>query len=90
MFDEIVGNNKVKESLKRIISNGDISHSYIFSGPEGIGKSMVARQFAKSVLCSSEELANHPDYFEIQADGNSIKIEQIRAMQKNTQLTKRH
>jgi len=36
MFENIVGNQKVKESLIKIIENENVSHSYIFSGPEGV------------------------------------------------------
>jgi len=39
------------ESLKRFIDNNRIGHAYIFSGPEGIGKSTVAKIFASILMC---------------------------------------
>gem|GEM_PF-4540937 len=48
MFNKIVGNNRIKESLGKIISSGNISHSYIFSGPEGIREEYVCKRFCKS------------------------------------------
>jgi len=42
-FNSIIGQKSVVESLKRFIDNNRIGHAYIFSGPEGIGKSTVAK-----------------------------------------------
>ena len=61
----------------------EIFHIVIFfPDRKALGKSMFAREFANAILCGDGELTNNPDYFEIGPDGNSIKIEQIRAMQK--------
>ncbi len=96
-FQHIIGNNKIKESLSIAISNQNILHSYMFVGQEGIGKLLLAKEFAKAILCynsSSGEACdqckscisfqdnNHPDFFVIDSqDGKSIKIEQIRYLQ---------
>lgn len=95
MFENIVGNNKIKELLKNSIENQKTSHSYLFIGIEGIGKKMIAMEFAKAILCIDEknkccnkcksciefDSNNNPDFKIIEPDGNSIKIEQIREMQ---------
>lgn len=98
MFSGIIGNQEIKETLYNSIKNNKLSHSYLFIGIEGIGKKMIAKQFAKYLLCFNNgqeeekcescikfDTNNHPDYSEILLDGNSIKIEQIRQMQKKVQ-----
>jgi len=80
MFNEIIGNDKIKDELKQTIELNKISHSYLFIGTEGIGKNLFAKEFAKMILCS--DLNNNPDFVQIEPDGNSIKIEQIRELQR--------
>lgn len=77
MFENIIGNNQIKETLKRTIDNNQITHSYMFLGTEGIGKKMFAIEFAKQILKSN----NSPDYTFLEPDGTSLKIDQIRKMQ---------
>ena len=98
MFENILGNNSIKDSLKQSIENNKASHSYLFVGIPGIGKKMIATEFAKGLLCIEQEKPcnncksciefnsqNNPDFLEIKPDGTSIKIEQIRELQKRIQ-----
>ena len=98
MFDSIIGNNKIKQLLINSVQNDKTSHSYLFVGIDGIGKKMVATEFAKILLCLNEtrycnkcksciefDSNNNPDFLCIEPDGNSIKIEQIRYLQKKIQ-----
>lgn len=91
-FDNIVGNNKIKDFLNQSIDEKHVSHSYLFVGIDGIGKTLFAREFAKKILClngkgdSCESCIkwdsnNHPDFLQIEPENNTIKIEQIRNMQ---------
>lgn len=93
-FEDIVGNNKIKRELQEIVKNNSISHSYLFSGEEGIGKKLFAKEFARMLLCLKNNKAcgecsscvkfdseNNPDFSIIEPDGNSIKIAQIRELQ---------
>ena len=87
MFDNIIGNEEAKKIFKNTILNENISHSYIFSGINGIGKFMFAKEFAKAILCLNEtekpcntckscesfENANNPDIIIIDEQENSIK-----------------
>ena len=82
MFEHLIGNEGNKELLKSTIKNNKVVHSYMFVGQEGIGKSLFAQEFAKSILCSEIQLQNHPDFKVLAPDGNTIKIEQIRNMLK--------
>ncbi|MGN1327933.1 MAG: DNA polymerase III subunit delta' [Clostridia bacterium] len=94
-FDGIIGNNKIKKELEENVKNGNISHSYMFLGQEGIGKRQIAIEFAKMILCLSEKNRacdicnscikfksnNNPDFTILEPDGNSLKIAQIRDIQ---------
>lgn len=84
MFENIIGNEPIKKMLEQVITNNKISHSYMFLGISGIGKRMLAREFAIKVL-KVGDTENIPDLLYIEPDGNSIKIEQIRKMQKRVQ-----
>lgn len=94
MFNNILGNDKIKELLIKSVKNNKTSHSYLFVGTEGIGKKMIAKEFAKMILCTDEnkycdkcksciefDTNNNPDFKIIEPDGNSLKIEQIREFQ---------
>ena len=88
MFETIIGNKQIKEMLEKSIRNGLTSHSYLFVGIQGIGKKALAIEFSKKILKPNQEqenLENHPDFLLIEPDGNSIKIEQIRTLQKKIQ-----
>ncbi len=95
MFEEIVGNNKIKEYLETSVRTKNIFHSYMFTGKSGIGKKLFAKEYAKQIMCLKEgkcvdqkcescmkfEAGSNPDYVEIAPDGKTLKIEQIRKMQ---------
>ncbi|MBQ9657550.1 MAG: DNA polymerase III subunit [Clostridia bacterium] len=55
MFENIIGNEKVKETLKKSIIANRLSHSYMFIGIDGIGKQLFAKEFAKQILCIDSE-----------------------------------
>lgn len=98
MFQNIIGNERIKKILQEVLKNNKVSHSYLFLGQAGIGKKMIAVEFAKGLLCSKVDGycnncksclefdgENNPDFTLIQPEGNTIKIEQIRNMQKKVQ-----
>ncbi len=99
MFEEIIGNQRVKEELTKIIEEEKVLHSYMFVGIEGIGKQMIAKKFAQMILCTNDRgkgcntckscieftSDNNPDFLYIEPDGNNIKIEQIRYLQRKIQ-----
>ena len=51
MFENIIGNNKIKNLLENSIKQGNVSHSYLFIGIDGIGKKLIAKELSKYVLC---------------------------------------
>ena len=52
-FASVVGQDIVKKILINSIKNNKISHAYLFSGPRGIGKTSIAKIFAKAVNCDN-------------------------------------
>jgi DNA polymerase-3 subunit gamma/tau len=51
-FAELVGQEHISRILQNAVKNGRIVHSYLFTGPRGIGKTTIARLLAKTVNCS--------------------------------------
>lgn len=90
----IIGHKDIIDKLNRLISNNEVAHSYIFSGQDGIGKLLVAKGFAKNILCKDNEKEqimfdnnNHPDFkLLIPDEKGTIKIEVIREMIKDISI----
>ena len=74
-FDDVIGNEDVKNYLTKSIKTNNILHSYLFLGTDGIGKFKLAKEFAKKILCLEEakdecnckscicyDGNNHPDF----------------------------
>lgn len=78
-FENLIGNETVKKLLSNTIEQNKVTHSYLFLGPSGIGKTLFAKEFAKMILGSSEE--NQPDLIFVEPEDGTIKIEKIRQMQ---------
>lgn len=95
-FNDIIGHERIIESLKNAINNDLVSHSYLFEGPKSIGKEKLAKVFAKTLLCHSQkdspcntcssclkfETGNHPDFYLERPEKDSFKKEQIENIQK--------
>ena len=93
-FNEIKGHESQIDLLVSSLQNKRIAQSYLFVGKVGIGKSRVAKEFAKllnceedngidccdkCITCSKIGRSLHPDVLCVQSDGTeAIKIEQIR------------
>ena len=87
-FKNIIGNTEVKDYLSKSIKQNNILHSYLFLGKEGIGKLLIAKEFAKAILCLNEDKNdectcksctcfngnNNPDFHIINEAGETIKI----------------
>lgn len=83
-FDEVVGQNHIKTTLKNEIQSGRIAHAYLFCGPRAVGKTTLARVMAKAVNClNRKETESEPcDKCEICQEitaGRSLDIIEIDA-----------
>lgn len=57
-FQKIIGHEPQKKSLISCVENNHIAHAYLFSGPEGIGKKLIATEFAKLINCKDRQNDN--------------------------------
>ena len=48
----IIGHEHAIDILRRTLSAGQVRHAYLFTGPEHIGKGVLARRFAQTLLCT--------------------------------------
>jgi DNA polymerase III subunit delta' len=91
---DIIGQDTAIKTLQAMISSDQLSGSYLFSGPKGVGKRSLSVEFAKTLNCEKQELdscekcascnkvnsLNHPDVFILKKEKESsfIKIDKIR------------
>jgi len=97
-FAQILGHERQKEVLRRALKQDRLAHAYLFSGPEGVGKRLMALALARAVFClegtgcgscvacRKVDHMNHPDLHLVEPDGASIKIDQVRHLQKDLSL----
>lgn len=95
-FKNIFGHELQTELLQRAVLSGNVSHAYLFHGPEGVGKKLAARTLAQALNCERRDgdscgqcrscrniqKGTHPDVLFLQPEEGYIRIEEIRAVQK--------
>lgn len=55
MFSKLIGNDEVKDTLRRLLSSGRLSGSLLFTGEAGIGKKLFALELAKALNCRNRQ-----------------------------------
>lgn len=50
-FSEVVGQERIAQTLRNAIRDGRVAHAYLFTGARGVGKTSMARIFAKALNC---------------------------------------
>jgi len=95
----LVGHAWAVNMLSSRLAQGRLSHSFLITGSENIGKSLLALRLAQAINCTGEtppcrecrsctlfERGNHPDMHVVERDGSTIKIDSIREMQSELAL----
>lgn len=72
-FAEVVGQEEIVQPLKEQIASGKVGHAYLFAGSRGLGKTSIARIFARELGTSDSDL------YEIDAASHN-KVEDIREL----------
>lgn len=101
----ILGHEQQQSQLARLLRTEKLSHALLFVGPAGLGKRQVARRVAQAFLCEQTQDGRHcghcpaclwfdshthPDYVEVEPQGASLKIGQIREIQQQAALSSRN
>ncbi len=102
VFSKIIGQPKAVKLLSRALVGDRLAHGYLFTGPDGVGKTTTALALAAYQFCEARDEArpcgrcggcmkfasgNHPDFLTIRPDGAAIKIDQVRGLKKDLRFS---
>lgn len=99
-FEEVVGQTHVTRTLQNAIKQDKLAHAYLFTGTRGVGKTSIARLFAKAIRCENPKPDFNPclecatckdidsgssmDYTEIDGASNN-SVDDVRSLIENVQ-----
>ena len=99
-FEDVVGQTHVTRTLQNAIKQEKLAHAYLFTGTRGVGKTSIARLFAKAIRCENRkpdcnpclvcqsckdiDSGNSMDYIEIDGASNN-SVDDVRALIENVQ-----
>ena len=102
-FSDILAQDHITDHFRKTIASNHLSHAYIFTGQDGVGKTLLAKEFSKAIFCSEKEddscnlchncvrIENnhHPDihWIEIEEKAKFLKIDNIRDLQHSVKLS---
>ncbi|UCF72864.1 MAG: DNA polymerase III subunit gamma/tau [Deltaproteobacteria bacterium] len=80
VFEEVKGQEHITQTLKNALTSDRLAHAYLFSGARGVGKTSVARIFAKALNCQQSQGGNPcntcTSCIEI-TNGSSVDVQEI-------------
>lgn len=98
---QVIGHDWAVALLRQSLATSRVAHAYLFSGPPHVGKKRLALELARALNCRDSEppcgqcpsclkiaQGTHPDVRTVEGEGagGSLKIEQIRALQREAAL----
>lgn len=87
-FSSIIGHDRVRSALSRMLDGGRLAHAFLFVGPEHVGKTATAEAFLRPLLNlpANGSLEAHPDFITLERsvdektgkEKTAISVEQVR------------
>ena len=95
---DILGHDTSLQLLEDDLTRGQVSHAYLFAGPESVGKFAVAKRMAHILQCEGNfcgechvckeiEKGYHGDTIEMADDGDTVKIESVRKLMDRSNMS---
>ncbi len=88
VFDDVVGQQAIANTLKRAVVNHKLAGAYLFCGPRGVGKTTCARIFAKAINClhphEDGESCGECESCVSFDDGRSVNVQELNAAANNS------
>ena len=97
-FQDIIGQEQIKEHMQNVLTTGKVSHAYIINGEKSSGKEFIAKVFAMTLQCEKGGVepcqechsckqalsGNHPDIIRVAHEKpNTISVDDIRSQVNN-------
>ncbi|MCQ8876497.1 DNA polymerase III subunit delta' [Pseudoalteromonas shioyasakiensis] len=87
--------SEIEQQLSTSLRTGRFHHAQLFNGQQGVGKTAMVEQLADALLCQQpsnikacgqckscqlNQAGTHPDKFNVQVEGQSIGVDEIRTV----------